>query len=55
MPNRDMLDIRMLISDVCYGIFQAMGKPLFVGFKVGPATFELVLGTSLLLDINRES
>ena len=54
MPNCNMFDIWMLISDVCYGIFQPMRKSLFVGFKVGPATLELVLGTFFLLDINRK-
>ena len=45
----------MLISDVCYGIFQPMRESLFVGFEVGPATLELVLGAFFLLNINKQS
>lgn len=48
MPNRHMMDIRVVITNSRDRVFQPMREALLIGFEVRPATLELTSGASLL-------
>lgn len=48
MPDGYMLDIWVLISDLLYRVLQTMRESLLVGFKISPASIELVFPMGVL-------
>ena len=48
MPDGYMLDVWVVVSDLLDCMLQSMRKSLLVGFKIGPASIELVSASIVL-------
>ena len=51
MPDGYVLDVWMLISNILDCVPQSVRETLLVGFKIGPASVELMLTLSVLISL----
>ena len=49
MPYGYVLDVPVLISNICYCMLQSVRKTLLIGFEIGPPSIELVFAMGILL------